>query len=851
MSYPRFQTTAGGDVSISLPGAGTPSRRTPHGSPTLSDDEAEKQGLLQNRRTPQAPQPYLHQQHHHPAAHPVVGMVPSQLAGGRDKRAEARADAERSKAQYMWLNRIAIAICGISILFSLGALRSRGLYLSLVLVICVGSFFLAQHLMLWILNKEGDRQEMLFVWEAIKEGADAFMGVQFVAIAKIAVVVGATLFAIYLWRDSPVEGVSQLTMASITTGSFLMGAFCSGLAGYIGLWVSVRVNVRVAVAAARYDYPNSMLLAFRGGAVSSILSAALCIVGLSFLYVFCHIVFVNYYGVAGSHVPILLSGYGFGASFVALFAAIGGGLYTKSADVGADMVGKIEQNIPEDDPRNPAVIADLVGDNVGDTSSSLADVFESISAEIIGTMILGSTLAHEAKIENAEAYIFFPLVVHAFDLVVSSFGIMTMQVGKDIDPIRAMKRSYVVSMALAVVGFTVTCWLLLSTDVAPDAWKHFAGCGAIGIVSAYLLTMSTEYYTDYAYSPVLRIASASKTGHGTNVIAGLAVGMESTAIPVVVICCALFGSYTLGRTSGLPAASAGVFGTAVATMGMLCTAVYVLAMNNFGPIADNAGGIVEMSEQPEGVRKITDQLDACGNVTKASAKGFAVGGSALACFVLFQAFLDEVSAFAHTTIEVINIAQVELVIGALIGVMLIFLFTGWTIQGVADTAQQVVWEVRRQFRERPGIMDGSQRPDYGTCVAIVTRAALRCMIKPAALALGTPVLVGFAFKYVGMWTDRPMLGIEVVASFLMFATLTGLVMSMFLDNSGGAWDNAKKYIEKGQLRGTLQHQASVTGDCVGDPLKDTAGPSLHVIITTMSTTVLVLGPMFMYRPDQS
>ena len=365
------------------------------------------------------------------------------------------------------------------------------------------------------------------------------------------------------------------------------------------------------------------------------------------------------------------------------------------------MIGKVEAGIPEDDPRNPAVIADLVGDNVGDCAGSMADVFESIAAEVIGTMILGAALAHEAKLMDPEPWIFFPLIIHALDLIISSIGIMLTSPRSDKeDPLATMKRAYGICMALAAVGFAGTCRFLLYTPVAPNAWWNYTLCGWIGIAMSFAIIRSTQHYTDAAYSPVKRIAAASQTGHGTNVIAGISVGLESTCAPTVIIASALLAAFTLGKTSGLPGLSAGVFGTAVATMGMLCTAVFVLSMNNFGPIADNAGGIVEMSGQPHEVRVITDKLDSVGNVTKAASKGYAVGGSALSCFVLFQAFLDEISAYSGVPFLSVNIAKVEVVCGGLLGMMMIFLFAGWAMQSVGNTAQKVVWEVRRQFKNK-------------------------------------------------------------------------------------------------------------------------------------------------------
>mmetsp|Transcript_11604 Transcript_11604/g.17326 ORF Transcript_11604/g.17326 Transcript_11604/m.17326 type:complete len:804 (+) Transcript_11604:63-2474(+) len=763
------------------------------------------------------------------------------------KKISASSDNVQSLETFTNIIYTMMGIAAVCIVVGLLSMGTRSGYMVLVLLICIGSFFLILYLAQWIIAHPDNDREMRKISDYIREGAQGFLSVQYNAIAWMAAVVAVVIFAIYLFRATTTKKVSKMTLAILTSASFGLGCLCSAFAGYIGVWSSVRVNIRVAMAAGARNYQNCFLLCFRGGALSACLSASMCILGICALYLFVHIIFVDFSGMPVHEVPVLLAGYGFGASFVALFMQLAGGIYTKAADVGADMCGKIEQNIPEDDPRNPAVIADLVGDNVGDCAGSMADVFESIAAEIIGTMILGASLGHESKVENLEAFIFFPLIIHAFDLVVSGVGIMAVRSsGRSEPPLQTMLRGYVVAMVLAVIGFVATTRMMLYTEVAPAAWWHFSGCGIVGIVTSYFLVLITKYYTDYDNSPVQSIARASKSGHGTNIIAGVGVGMESTALPIIVITIALMISYTLGKTSGLPGASAGVFGTAVATMGMLCTAVFVLSMNNFGPIADNGGGIVEMSGQGEEIREITDMLDAVGNVTKAASKGYAVGGSALACFVLFQAFLDEVSILINKPFNNIDIANIEVVVGGMLGVMTIFLFTGWSMQAVGFTAEKVVDEVRRQFRDRPGIMatPQTQTPDYNTCVAIVTKGALSAAGKPAILALMMPVIVGFAFRAIGSYTNQPLLGLEVVAGFMMFGSITGLMMAIFLDNSGGAWDNAKKLVEKAGQKGTLQHQAAVTGDTVGDPFKDTSGPSLHVIITTMSTTILVLGPLF-------
>ncbi|KAL6013569.1 Pyrophosphate-energized membrane proton pump 3 [Asimina triloba] len=405
-----------------------------------------------------------------------------------------------------------------------------------------------------------------------------------------------------------------------------------------------------------------------------------------------------------------------------------------------------------------------------------------------------------------------------------------------------------------------TRWLLY-TEQAPSAWLNFALCGLVGIITAYAFVLISKYYTDYKHEPVRTLALASSTGHGTNIIAGISLGLESTALPVLVISIAIISAFWLGHTSGLVDETGnptgGLFGTAVATMGMLSSAAYVLTMDMFGPIADNAGGIVEMSQQPESVREITDVLDAVGNTTKATTKGFAIGSAALASFLLFSAYMDEVASFAHMPFTQVDIAIPEVFIGGLLGSMLIFLFSAWACSAVGRTAQEVVNEVRRQFIERPGIMDYKEKPDYGRCVAIVASASLREMIKPGALAIISPILIGVLFRILGHVTGHPLLGAKVVAAMLMFATVSGILMALFLNTSGGAWDNAKKFIETGALggKGSDCHKAAITGDtngaykfallAVGDPFKDTAGPSLHVLIKMLATITLVMAPVFL------
>ncbi|CAN6347180.1 unnamed protein product [Urochloa humidicola] len=732
-----------------------------------------------------------------------------------------------------------------------------------VFCICTLSLFFSLYLTKWVLAKDEGPPEMSEISDAIRDGAEGFFRTQYGTISKMACILAFVILGIYLFRTTTPQqeasGLGRATSAYITVASFLLGALCSGIAGFVGMWVSVRANVRVS-SAARRSAREALQIAVRAGGFSAIVVVCMAVFGVAILYS----TFYVWLGVDSpgsmkvTDLPLLLVGYGFGASFVALFAQLGGGIYTKAADVGADLVGKVEQGIPEDDPRNPAVIADLVGDNVGDCAARGADLFESIAAEIISAMILGGTMAQRCKIEDPSGFILFPLVVHSFDLVVSSVGILSIRGTRESglistieDPMSIMQKGYSVTIMLAVLTFGVSTRWLLYTEQAPSAWLNFALCGLVGIITAYAFVWISKYYTDYKHEPVRLLALSSSTGHGTNIIAGVSLGMESTALPVLVISVAIISAYWLGQTSGLVDESGnptgGLFGTAVATMGMLSTAGYVLTMDMFGPIADNAGGIVEMSQQPESVREITDVLDAVGNTTKATTKGFAIGSAALASFLLFSAYMDEVASFAQLPFKEVDIAVPEIFVGGLLGSMLIFLFSAWACSAVGKTAQEVVNEVRRQFIERPGIMDYKEKPDYGRCVAIVASASLREMIRPGALAIISPMAVGVVFRILGHYTGQPLLGAKVVASMLMFATVAGILMALFLNTAGGAWDNAKKYIETGALggKGSESHKAAVTGDTVGDPFKDTAGPSLHVLIKMLATITLVMAPIFL------
>jgi K(+)-stimulated pyrophosphate-energized sodium pump len=561
--------------------------------------------------------------------------------------------------------------------------------------------------------------------------------------------------------------------------------------------------------------------------------------------------------------PFLIVGFGFGASFVALFAQLGGGIYTKAADVGADLVGKIEAGIPEDDPRNAGVVADLVGDNVGDCAGRGADLFESTAAENIGAMILGVAvygIAVAAGWPNPESWIFFPLVVRAFGLLGTIVAIMSLRGREDEDPMKILNRGYWVTTLLAAVGLLITTNVMMQTPGAIGAgaipaWVWFFGSGLVGLATSVVFVYITQYYTAGAWRPVKEIAEASKTGPATNIISGTAVGFETTAVTAITIGVALFVSHWLGEQAGMLDGNGknvgGIFGTAVATMGMLMTTAYILAMDTFGPITDNAGGIAQFARAEEGARHITDRLDAVGNTTKALTKGYAIASASLAAFLLFNAYIDKVNLILGRQIASgkegvqlltsVDLANVSVFIAALIGAMLAYFFSSLAIRAVGTTAQAIIVEVRRQFREMPGIMDYSQRPDYARVVDITTAAALRQMVLPGVVAVATPIIVGL------------LLGYEAIAGLLMVGTISGVLLATVLNNGGGAWDNAKKYIEAGHLKdaagnvlgkGSEAHAAAVVGDTVGDPFKDTAGPSLHVLVKLLATITLVLAPLF-------
>jgi K(+)-stimulated pyrophosphate-energized sodium pump len=724
--------------------------------------------------------------------------------------------------------------------------------LPLVLGLSVVALIVAGWLTRWVMSKDTGTPQMRAISDAIKEGAEAFLRRQNKTIALMAVLLAAVIYILYGFvrkheQFDPVDDPKKLALW--ITVSFLLGAICSVIAGYVGMWVSIRANIRTA-SAARTSLNDALQIALRGGAVSGLFVVAMSLLGVGGLYA----IVDRFTDVKPEQIPLLIVGYGFGASFVALFAQLGGGIYTKAADVGADLVGKVEAGIPEDDPRNPAVIADLVGDNVGDCAGRGADLFESTAAENIGAMLLGATLAATAEragigfAAGVVGVMLFPLVARAFGLLAAIVGIFVVKTREDQDPMKALNKGYAVSAILAVVGFGIASKWLLWNPSHPDAWWMYFICGIIGVLTSWAFVWITQYYTEYKYRPVREIANASITGPATNIISGIAVGLECVIMPVFVISIAILASYMIG---GRAIPGGGLFGTAVATMGMLGTAAYILAMDTFGPITDNAGGIVEMSQQSEDVRKKTDRLDSVGNTTKALTKGYAIGSAALAAFLLFSAYMDEVGLYLGRPFHVVDLAKPAVFIGAMLGAMLVFFFSALAIKAVGRAAQWVIEDVRAQFKEKPGIMLGTEKPDYARSVDLVTRGALKQMILPGVVAVGMPIAVGLVFRLFITKAD-PTIAAEAVAAFLMVGTIAGILMALFLNNAGGAWDNAKKYIESGEFmvngkvvgKKSDPHKAAVVGDTVGDPFKDTAGPSLHVLIKLLATITLVLAPLF-------
>jgi K(+)-stimulated pyrophosphate-energized sodium pump len=710
------------------------------------------------------------------------------------------------------------------------------------LSLVVAAFFARQ-----VMRADKGTPAMQEIAAAIKEGAEAFLRRQYKTIYLFSAILAVVIYLLYLYM-----GKGQ-ALARMTVISFLAGAICSGLAGFTGMFVSIRANLRAA-SAARTSLNGALQMALRGGAVTGLSVVSLSLLGVSGIF----LAFGGMNNPGG--VPYEIVGFAFGASFVALFAQLGGGIYTKAADVGADLVGKVEAGIPEDDARNPAVIADLVGDNVGDCAGRGADLFESTAAENIGTMILAVTLFARLRNTAPEAAImaiFFPFVARGFDLISSIIGIFSVKLKNELeDPMKALNRGYYVTTFFAIIGFGIAVkYLLGAVPGSHPMWFFYAGM--IGMANSFLFVWITQYYTECRYRPVKTIAHASLTGSATNIIAGLAIGMESTAMPVIAISASILGSFYCGLRA-LPmvaGTSAGLFGTAVATTGMLSTCAYILAMDTFGPITDNAGGIAEMSGQPEEVRHRTDRLDSVGNTTKALTKGYAIGSAALAAFLLFSAYIDEVNELLVKKLQpgavlhqltAVDISKPPIFVASLIGAALVILFSSLAIQAVGKSAFAVIQEVRRQFHADPGIMAGTSKPDYGACVDMVTKAALKHMVAPGLLAVGVPIALGLFFRIFNT-PDQPTVAAEAVAGLLMVGTISGILWAIFMNNGGGAWDNAKKLIETGEHGGknSEPHRAAVVGDTVGDPFKDTAGPSIHVLIKLLCTVTFVMAPLFL------
>ncbi len=688
-----------------------------------------------------------------------------------------------------------------------------------------------------VMKKDTGTPEMREIGDAIREGANAYLARQYKTIAVISLILGVVI-ALTI-EPRPYVGIG-----------FLIGAFCSALSGYIGMYVSVRANIRTA-SAARRTLNEALITSFRGGAVSGISVVTLSLIGVAGAFFFFWIfVFPNQvvdgvdYGIQTALFAAV--GYAFGASFAALFAQLGGGIYTKAADVGADLVGKVEAGIPEDSPKNPAVIADLVGDNVGDCAGRGADLFESTAAENIGAMILGfGVYAATGEI----GFVLFPLIVRAFGLLAGLVGIMTVRLrNEEESPMKALNRGYYVTAVIASVLFGYAAYALLGSN-----WLYFMACGVIGIVLSIAIVYITQYYTAGEYRPVRDIAKASETGAATNIITGFAVGLESAVLPIIVIAVALLSSFALGQMAAPTTDLSfiyGLYGTAVATMGMLATCAFILAEDTFGPITDNAGGIVEMSDQPEEIRKRTDRLDSVGNTTKALTKGYAMGSAVLAAYLLFGAYFDrvlEILVVKHPelTIEdifIVDITNPPVFVGALVGGMLVFLFSSLAIRAVGKAAGDMIAEVRRQFKENPNILNGNDKPDYARCVDISTKGALKAMILPGILPVIAPVTLGIIMRYA--YSGDFYIPYQSVGALLMVGTIVGVLMALLMNNGGGAWDNGKKYIESRGLKKTPTHAAAVVGDTVGDPFKDTAGPSLHVLIKLLSTITLVFASIF-------